>query len=465
MNQLDYGTLSYWLMTAEDSLVPRRPLTGHHTADIAIVGAGFTGLWTAYHLITQDPTLQVTLVEQHIAGYGASGRNGGWCTAELPVSHGILAERFGINRARALQEALFEVIDQIYQVLETEEIDCDWEKAGAMTVARGPEQIESARAVVREAESLGLAPHYQWLSEEDTHKRVAINGAVGAVYSPDCASIHPGKLVRKLARVVERRHGAIFEESPVTSVQHIKERPVVMTPSGQLQADAVIFAAESYLSQFARYRRHVLPLRSSIILTAPLTPAQWASIGWEQRMGLASFRYTVDYLNKTRDGRILFGGRGAPYEFGSHIRPGSAIQEPTRQFLRDQLRRWFPQLSQVSIDHAWEGVLGMPRDWMPNISWNPDTHIGWAYGYTGQGVAMSYVAGYLLSRLIFSHSDALVDAFAPWINRPPRLWEPEPFRYLGVRYTQRALMKLDAQAERTGEPPTGRSLAERLARH
>ncbi|MCY0877363.1 MAG: FAD-dependent oxidoreductase [Firmicutes bacterium] len=467
MSSLDYKQLSYWLMTAQDSLDPRPSLTGHADVDVAIVGAGFTGLWTAYHLLQHAPDIKVAVVDKDIAGYGASGRNGGWCTAELPVSHGVLAERFGAEQAQAIQHALFGVIDQIHNVTRREGIDCEWEKAGALMVVMGPEQQESAHHLLREAAVLGLSDHFAWLSAEETRQRVNIPHAVGAVYTPDCASIHPGKLVRGLAHAVERRGGQIFEETPVTEVLRQASRWRLATPSGSLDADAVILATEAYLSQFPQYRRYVLPVRSSIILTAPLTPAQWEQIGWKRRLGLASFRYTVDYLNRTADGRILFGGRGAPYEYGSRIRPGSAVQPETRTFLVQQLRHWFPQLGDVAIDYAWEGVLGMPRDWIPRITFDADTRLGWAFGYTGQGVAMSYVAGYLLSHLILGLSDAdpLVRALQPWLNRPPQLWEPEPLRFVGVRYTQRALRLLDAEAARSGRAPSGRSLAERLARH
>lgn len=467
MSSLDYRQLSYWLMTAEEDIVPRPSVQKSIEVDVAILGAGFTGLWTAYYLLRKDPSLRVAVLEEHVAGYGASGRNGGWCTAEFPVSHERMAKLFGNVEARAMQSELFDTVNEIEQICSNEGIDCEWEKSGALTVAIGSEQVASAQNAVREAEALGLGDHFHLLSEEQVKQHVLIRGALAAVYNPDCASIHPGKLVRGLARVVEQRGGLIFEQSRVINID-TGSRPALVTQTGQMiKAQTVVLAGEAFLSRFTRFRRRILPLRSSIILTECLTAEQWEEIGWRRRMGLASFRYTVNYLNQTQDGRILFGGRGAPYQLGSHINVGSAVQSSTVASLTAQLHAWFPTLKDIGISHSWEGVLGMPRDWLPNFSYDPGAGIAWAYGYTGQGVAMSNLAGRILSELIVARGslDELSTSFKPLINRTPRLWEREPMRFLGVRYTQHSLTTLDSQAERTGVAPSGRSIAERLSRH
>jgi glycine/D-amino acid oxidase-like deaminating enzyme len=202
---------------------------------------------------------------------------------------------------------------------------------------------------------------------------------------------------------------------------------------------------------------------SLIVLTEPLTNAQWAEIGWQGHECLSSPRYTVDYLSRTVDGRILFGGRGAPYHFGSRIDDAYDRHGPTHAALRQMLVRWFPRLAGIRFTHAWGGPLGMPRDWMPTVSYDRASGIASARGYTGQGVATANLSGRLLADLICGADIPL--ATLPMVGHQPRPWEPEPLRWLGVRFVQRALMRIDDEAERTGRPPTGRSLAERLGSH
>jgi glycine/D-amino acid oxidase-like deaminating enzyme len=202
---------------------------------------------------------------------------------------------------------------------------------------------------------------------------------------------------------------------------------------------------------------------SLIVLTEPLSDQAWEALGWQRHECLSSHRYTVDYLSRTADGRILFGGRGAPYHYGSAITDAYDRHDATHAVLRDQLSDWFPQLSRIGFSHAWGGPVGMTRDWMPRIGHDPRSGIAGAWGYGGQGVAASNLAGRALADLITETPSSVSDL--PLVGHQPRSWEPEPVRWLAVRYLQTTLARIDTRARRTGRPPSGRSLAERLIRH
>jgi glycine/D-amino acid oxidase-like deaminating enzyme len=458
----DYRQYSFWLETAGEDLIPRPALAGSERADVAILGAGFTGLWTAYYLLKYDPSLRVVILEGEIAGFGASGRNGAWCGSGFPVTPGELARRFGWEAARSLILEMQSTVSEVGRVAEAEGIAAQYFRGGKLRIARGPGQVPTVRAAHEAYSALGLGDDYRVLDAEETNRRVRITGAKGALYSPHCASVHPGRLVRGLARAVERLGGTIFERSPVVGYE-TGGSPRFATAHGEVRAGTIVLAGEAYLTRFRELRRQVLPIYSLIVLTEPLSEAQWEEIGWEGRECVASNRYSVDYLSRTADGRILFGGRGAPYRYGSRIKDEYDRHAPTHEMLRRAAKSWFPVLEGARFTHAWGGPLAVPRDWMPTMSYDPKSGVATARGYTGQGVATANLSGRTLVDMILGRDTAITRL--PTANHRSRSWEPEPLRWLGVRYVQRGLKRVDDRAERTSEPPTGRSLAERLGAH
>jgi glycine/D-amino acid oxidase-like deaminating enzyme len=462
----DHRSYSFWLETAGEKLAPRPSLPGPTEADVAILGAGFTGLWTAYYLLEQDPSLRVMVLEAEVAGFGASGRNGAWCSAGFPVSPGELQRRFGREAARELLIEMRGAVDEVGRVARAEEIDAQYFRGGQLRVARGPSQLPAIEQAYESLRKLGLEGDLRLLDADETAGRVRITGVKGALYNPHCATIHPARLARGLARTVERLGGEIFERTTVTDYEEGGEngsRPRLVTDSGEVRASTVVLAGEAYLARLRKLRRQILPIYSLIVLTEPLSEEQWAEVGWEGRECVASNRYTVDYLSRTEDGRILFGGRGAPYHYGSRIRDEYDTHEPTHQMLRHTARDWFPALEGSRFTHAWGGPLAAPRDWMPTMSYDPSRGVATARGYTGQGVATANLSGRTLADLILGRDTGITRL--PTVDHKPRPWEPEPLRWLGARYVQRGLMKVDDRAERTGEPPTGKTLAEWLGKH
>ncbi|HEY8685042.1 MAG TPA: FAD-dependent oxidoreductase [Chloroflexota bacterium] len=458
----DYRDYSFWLETCGDDLTPRPSLPGSIDVDIAVLGAGYTGLWTAYYLLQRDPSLRVAIVEGEIAGFGASGRNGGWCSSDFSVTPGMLAKRYGREATCALQAAMWDTVDEVGRVCRDEEIDAHYTKGGELRVARGGHEvplIEADHAVYRD---LGLGSHYRLLTAEETAEYLRVAGAAGALYTPECATLHPGRLVRGLARAVERRGATIYEQTEVTDFRD-GARPALLTRDAEVRAKTVVLAGEAYLTRLRRLHRQLMPVYSLIVLTEPLTDTQWAELGWASRVCVSSNKYVVDYLSRTADGRILFGSRGAPYHFGSRIDDAYDRHEPTHSAIEEQILAWFPSLHGIRFTHSWGGAVGMPRDWMPGFIYDRSSGIASARGYTGHGVATSNLAGRTLADLIAAVPSALTTL--PPVGHRSRNWEPEPLRWLGTRYMQWTYDRIDRKAAYTGHPPTGKTLPEWLGRH
>lgn len=463
----DLAGISFWLETCGDDLSPRPALAGSVAADVAVLGAGYTGLWTAYYLLRTDPTLRVVVLEAESAGYGASGRNGAWCAPGLNISLTRLTELHGPDAARATYRAVDEAVDEIGRVAQEEDLDIDWRRGGQLAVARGSHDDPVLADELEELDRAGLAGGWALLDASATRDRVAVAGASSGLYTPDAAAVQPAKLVRGLARVVERMGATIHEGTEVNAFEPRSAgrdgKAALVTAHGEVRAETVVLAGEAYLTRLEPLHRALIPVWSQIVLSKPLSDADWDEIGWRDHELLSSPRLTVIYLSRTADGRILFGGRGAPYRYGSVIREDYAHHQPTFEGLRELACTWFPRLREVGFSHAWGGALGMPRDWHPTIDLDPAAGVASARGYVGHGVATTNLAGRTLAELITGQETSRTAL--PLVGHHSRDWEPEPLRWLGVRFTQAAIGRVDRRAERTGVPPSGRSLGERIARH
>lgn len=457
-----YASYSYWLETCGDDLTPRQPLDGSINVDVAILGAGYSGLWTAYYLRALEPSLKVAVIEEEIAGFGASGRNGSWCTCHFPTSYGAIARHHRPASAVALYRAMADAVDEVGRAAAAEGIDIHFARGGSMTVARGRQQLPAVRDAHAEFVGLGLGDRVEFLDKSQTRARVDIAGAEGAVFYKDAASIHPGRLVRGLARAVERRGATIYEQTEVIDFV-AGTKPTLRTTRGDVRAKTIVLCGEAYLTRLPKLHRALIPVYSLMTLTEPLSAADWDAIGWRHRECIDSARLTIEYIAKTADGRILFGGRGAPYHYGSRIDDDFDRHAPTIEMFRENVRRWFPRLKDVKFTHAWGGPLGAPRDFMASMSYDPAAGVASARGYVGNGVATTNLAGRVLADLIAGRESEITEL--PCVNHRSPNWEPEPFRYLGVSYIQRAYWNIDRKAERTGVAPSGKTLAERLTRH
>ncbi|MDH2416859.1 FAD-dependent oxidoreductase [Nocardioides sp. CER19] len=456
-----YAGLSLWHATAGDPLEPRAALPGDTTVDVAIVGAGFTGLWTAYYLAEARPDLRIAVMEKEIAGFGASGRNGGWASALFPASLATLARMGSRETALAQHQAMRASVDEVIRAAAAEGIDADIAKGGTIVLARTAPQLARARAEVADARSWGRGEDdIRLLDEAEARAVVDAAGTLGATYTPDCAAIHPAKLVRGLARAVEARGVTIHEQTPVTAIEPHR----VVTPRGTLTADVVVRATEGYTPSIRGLERAVVPVYSLIIATAPLPGALWDEIGLARRETFSDHRNLIVYGQRTADDRLVFGGRGAPYHFGSRIEPAHDRDERVFASLYATLLDLFPVLAGTKVTHSWGGALGIPRDWCASVGLDRATGLGWAGGYVGDGVTTTNLAGRTLRDLVLEQSTALT--MLPWVgHRSPR-WEPEPLRWLGINTGLRTMTLADAEERLTRRPSlAARAMAPLLGGH
>ncbi|MEI5675784.1 MULTISPECIES: NAD(P)/FAD-dependent oxidoreductase [unclassified Nocardioides] len=419
---------------------------------MAIVGGGLTGLWTAYYLAEADPSLRIAVLESEVAGFGASGRNGGWCSALFPASLDSLAAMAGggtTGRAAALAQhaAMRATVDEVVRVAGTEHLDADVAKAGTVVLARSRAQLSRARAEVAHARSWGRGDDdLRLLDRGEADAVLRGSRSRGATYTPDCAALHPARLVRGLADVVQRRGVAVHERTRVTRI----EPGAAVTEHGTVRASTVVRATEGYTSQLAGHHRAVVPVYSLIIATEPLPAETWDEIGLARRETFSDHRHLIVYGQRTADDRLVFGGRGAPYHLGSRIRPEYDRDERVFAGLYASLVDLFPVLAGTRVTHAWGGALGIPRDWTASVGLDPSTGLAWAGGYVGDGLSTTNLAGRTLRDLVLGHDTDLVRL--PWVGHRSQDWEREPLRWLGINAGLRAMTLADAEESVTRCP-------------
>jgi glycine/D-amino acid oxidase-like deaminating enzyme len=440
-----YRALSFWHDTVPGTLAAGDPLHGDAEADVAIVGGGFTGLWTAYYLHQADPALRIVICERDIAGYGASGRNGGWCSALFPASLARLARMSDRAGAVAMQRAMHQTVDEVGRVAAAESIDCHWAKGGTVMLARSAVQLERAREEVEEAREFGFgAEDLRLLAPAEARDMAAASSVCGGTYTPHCAAIHPARLVRGLADVVRRSGISVYERTPVLELHPGR----VVTASGTVRARYVVRATEGYTPGLPGYGRAVAPVYSLMIATQPLPDAVWDTIGLTGRPTFGDLRHLIIYGQRTADGRLAFGGRGAPYHLGSAVRPSFDRVPAVFTGLRRTLTELFPVLGDVPVTHSWGGPIGVPRDWCASVGLDRETGIGWAGGYVGDGLSTTNLAGRTLADLITGTDSRLTRL--PWVGHHSPDWEPEPLRWLGLNAGLQVMNMADRTEARTG---------------
>jgi glycine/D-amino acid oxidase-like deaminating enzyme len=452
-----YRDLSLWFDSLPEPPRPRPRLTGDVDADVCIVGAGYTGLWAALYLSTLDPGRRVVVLERETAGFGASGRNGGWCSALFPVPLDRLAARWGADPAVALYRELQRTVDDVGRAAAAEGIDCHYAKGGTVTLARSPAQLLRAEEEVAEARRWGFGPEdVRLLDAAEAADRVGATGVLGAGYTPHCAALHPARLVRGLAEAVERRGAVVYERTPARRIG----AGGVETPYGRVRAPHVLRATEGYTAGLPGQRRDVAPVYSLMLATEPLPAEVWDEVGLRRRETFSDHRHLIVYGQRTADDRLAFGGRGAPYHLGSRVRPRYDREPAVFADLRAALVELFPAVRAAAVTHTWGGPLGVTRDWTPSVGLDRASGLGWAGGYVGDGVAAAHLAGRTLADLVLGRDTDRVRL--PWVgHRSPR-WEPEPLRWLGVNAGLQVMRAADAREARTGRPSRPAAAVNRL---
>ena len=440
-----YGSLSFWHDTVGEDLHPRPGLPGDVVADVAIVGAGYTGLWAAYYLKRTQPDIRVVVIESEIAGFGASGRNGGWCLGEMAGDKDRLATRYGRGPVMDLMREMFSTVDEVGKVAAAEGIECHFHKGGILTFATNTAQFVAIHDLIQHERSWGFGQDdFRWLGPKELSERARVAGSQGALYTPHGAALHPARLARGLARVVEGLGDSIFEQTRAEAI----EPKTVRTSRGVVTADAVLRCTEAFTVELPEQSRTYIPVYSLMIATEPLPPHFWDTVGFQDRPTFNDARRLIIYGQRTLDGRLAFGGRGARYHFGSKLDPSYEREPSVHAAVERILRDLFPELGDAAVTHRWGGAVAVPRDWQPSVRFDRETGIGHAGGYVGDGVAASNLGGRTLADLVLERDTDLVRL--PWVGHRSKQWEPEPVRWIGVNAASRLVPTIDRGEARSG---------------
>lgn len=453
--------LSLWHDTLSEEPATDGALPGDTSVDVVIVGAGYTGLWTAYYLSGRRPDLRVVVLDAQTVGFGASGRNGGWCSAIMPMSLTGLARRHGRVAAVAMQQAMNDTVAEVGRVVEAEAIDCGFAHGGYLMMARNRAQVQRVHAHLAEMEEFGFGEaHHRWTSADEARSLVGATDLLGGAFTPHCAALHPARLASGLAAAARARGVVVHDRTRATRIEPGR----VVTERGTVSAGYVVRATEGWTATLPGHRRDVIPLYSLMIATEPLSDTQWSAIGLDTRPTFNDARQLVIYGQRTADGRLAFGGRGAPYHFGSSISPAHDVDDAVHAALESTLHEFFPVLRGVTITHRWGGPLGVPRDWHASAGLDEATGMAWAGGYVGDGVATANLAGRTLADLLSGERSHLVGL--PWVGHRSARWEPEPLRWAAVNAGLALPASIDDVEQRTGRSPRLRSwVLDRLVGH
>ena len=435
---------------ADDSLKWNFPaVSSSKSFDVVIVGAGYSGLWTAHHLLNLNPSLSIAILDARQPGFGASGRNGGWCSAFSPMSLEAVAAQSDRQGAIDLQNALVAAVDEIGAHIASSNIDCGWHKGGTLSFASNHLQLQRIEEAIKMSRKFGFDDSFvDYLSPEEAEARVRIEGSHGASYSPHCAALQPAQLVDGLVNQLLARNVRFFGSTRVTEIR--PHRITAITPEGEVTVNSkwIIRSTEGFTGRMKQYRRDVAPLYSYMIATNPLSETQWNEIGWTNRETVSDGRNLVIYVQRTADGRIAFGGRGAPYKFASRIGSNFDNNPKIHALIEKSMREMFPSIVDVPVTYRWGGALGIHRDWFTSANVDHHTLIASLGGYVGDGVAFSYVAAKEVAKSIVGqdHDNRLL----PIVNHTSPKWEPEPFRYIGINSILRLTERADETERRTG---------------
>ncbi len=434
-----YGSAIYWLETSPAT--PRPSLQGRVEVDVAIVGGGFLGLWTAYEIASLSPSASVAVLEGDEVAHGASGRNGGFAMTLLDMSLSHLVRNHGEEAAKQAHDAVAQAVHEIGEITRKEGIDCDFHLGGLLVVATNPGQQRRVEHDLEAAKRLGLE-RIRRLSAQEVRAEVDSPTYRMALEEQDCAVVHPAKLARGLARAVESDKVVIYEATPVETITPSGSSVILGTPEGSVKAASVALCTNAWASRLPYFARKIVPLYTYVILTEPLGPDQLDRIGWRKRQGIEDKRNYVHYYRLTADDRILWGGTDGVIYRDLGIRPRYDRNEEIFWKLERTFRKTFPQLADVRFTHRWGGPVAMTPTFVPIYGKFPDSPVYYGLGCNGHGVAPARLGGKILADLIVGNDRGLSDLF--FVNAKELEFPPNLLAWLGAELTRRALLKQDA---------------------
>lgn len=431
---MDFREKSFWLNSRPYS--PNDSLSNEITTDVVIIGGGFTGLSTAFHLKQLDPSLDVTLLESEVIGYGASGRNGGFAMTLFGLTMSLTAVRFGKEMARDAQQYMEQAVDYTKELIETHNLDCDFEYNGFLRAATTPKYVKRIQHEIELAHSLGLEG-IEWIDQQAIREEVDSPIYLGGWWEPRCGILNPAKLAWEMKRLVESLGVNIYEHTPAEEI-YGKGQIRVITPEGQISSDKLVFATNAYSHLLRPIKRKQIPAFTYIVLTRPLTDEDFQKIGWQNRQGIEDARNLVHYYRLTADNRLLMGGGDVGISYGRDMDKDQDQQ--MFHALRTHIGEVFPSLEDVEITHEWGGPVSIPVDMAPALGYVGDKSMVYSLGCVGHGVSMTQLNGKTTAELVLEKQTDLTDIF--FVNRKVIPWPDEPFR-LGLSKAIRGYMRTE----------------------
>lgn len=435
----DYRSKSWWLESLPEAITPNPALTGRQTADVAVIGGGYTGLSVGYHLKQINPGMDVRIIESDVCGYGASGRNGGFSMTLFGLTKGITKFRFNDHKARAAHIYMENAVDYLHEVITENNIECQYEKSGYLLVGTSPGQVRRVEHDFKIMEKWGLGGVERWdrtrLAEEfhtDFYK-------IGW-FEPRCGILNPARLARGMKKLAETQGAVIYENSPVKRFgRKTGGGFMVKTEHGVLESDYLVLATNAYSVLFPELKKLQYPAFTHIVMSEPLTPEQYDAIGWKNRAGVEDARDLIHYYRLTADNRIVMGGGDVSLGYGADL--DKDLNEQTFAHLKAHVTEVFPQLEGLRFTHQWGGPVSITTDMAPVIGYlGNDKKAIFSMGCIGHGVSLTTYNGKTIAELITGRQTERTEMF--FVGRKVFPWPPDLITY-GLGHAVRGFMKLE----------------------
>jgi glycine/D-amino acid oxidase-like deaminating enzyme len=419
----------------QGSITARDCVKAANSFDVAIIGGGFSGLWSAYHLKQLQPSLKIAIFEQKYVGYGASGRNGGWASAEYPTSNSRLLKEHGVQTYKNLRKSLIESINEIGQIAKSNAWQIEYAKGGALVFATNKAQLTRISSEIDD--------EHKFLTKDQASELLNVANIKGGIYTPHCAALNPFNLTQSLAKYLESIGVKIFEES---KVEEISDKALLVN-GHRIGCQISIRATEAFTAR-KWIANQQIPIYSLMIATERLPSEILTQIRNSQRATFQEACNLITYAQITGDNRLAIGGRGSRYKLFSHLSERSETDVRMHSALEKRAVKWFPQLQSVNFEYRWGGPIALTRRWQSYLNYNPITGQAAIGGYVGDGVTLSYLVAKTLAQII----DGQKTPDLPFVNQRIGRWEPEPIRYLAVNAGFKATVVADFEERITGRP-------------
>ncbi|MFZ5908590.1 MAG: NAD(P)/FAD-dependent oxidoreductase [Chloroflexota bacterium] len=443
----DYSDKSFWL-AAYGAYIPNPPVRGDLEVDVAIIGGGFTGLSSAYHLRKYEPSMQVAVLEAEVIGYGASGRNGGFSMTLFGLEPAVTKALFGHQRTVEAHRYMERAVDYVDELVREHHIQSDYWFPGFIRAATTPGYVKRIQHDLEILTSMGITG-LEWWEADKVRSELDSPLFLGGWWEPRCGLLDPAKQARELKRVAQEAGAQVYEETPVTEIRREDNKFRLQTPGGVVRAEKIVFAANAYSHLIPQLRSRQAPAFTHMVVTEPLTPKQMESIGWKNRQGIEDARNLVHYFRLTADNRLAMGGSDVSLAYGKDMERD--LNPQTFADLERDVVRLFPTLGGIRFTHRWGGPVSVPVDMAPAIGFIGDARAVYSLGCVGHGVSMTHLNGWTVADLILERQS---DLTATWfVNRRMIPWPPEPLRLLASQAIRGYLRLEDALYERNMDRP------------